>query len=44
MKIGFNDGDCCTVEGFRPDYYKLGQEENIRTAAAVTKAHVEKYW
>ncbi len=42
-KIGF-EGDCCTVEVFRPDYYKLGQEENVRTAAAVTKAHVEKYW
>ena len=42
-KIGFT-GDCCTIEVFRPDYYKLSQEENVRTAAEVTKVHVEKYW
>ena len=42
-KIGF-EGDCCTVEVFRPDYYQISQEENVRTAAEVTKAHVEKYW
>lgn len=42
-KIGF-EGNCCTVEVFRPDYYQLSQEENVRTAAEVTKAHVEKYW
>jgi len=41
-KIGF-EGDCCTVEVFRPDYYKLSQEENVRTAAEATKAHVAKY-
>lgn len=42
-KIGF-DGDVCTIEVFRPDYYKLSSEENIRKAAEVTRAHVEKYW
>lgn len=42
-KIGF-DGDCCTVEVFRPDYYELTQEENVRIAAEVTRSHVEKYW
>lgn len=42
-RIGF-EGDCCTVEVFRPDYYQLSQEENVRTAAEVTKAHVANYW
>ena len=42
-KIGF-DGDVCTMEVFRPDYYKLSSEENIKTAAERTRAHVAKYW
>lgn len=42
-KIGF-EPDCCTIEVFRPEYYELSQEENVRTAAEVTRAHVEKYW
>lgn len=42
-KIGF-EGDCCTIEVFRPDYYELTQEENVRIAAEVTRTHVEKYW
>lgn len=42
-KIGFA-GDACTVEVFRPDYYKLSSEENIQKAAQVTRAHVERYW
>ena len=42
-KIGFA-GDACTVEVFRPEYYDLTPEENIRTAAQVTRAHVEKFW
>ena len=42
-KIGF-EGDCCTVEVFRPEYYQLSQEQNVRTAAEATKAHVKKYW
>lgn len=37
------DGDVCTIEVFRPDYYKLSNEENIKKAAAVTRAHVEAY-
>lgn len=42
-KIGF-EGDVCTMEVFRPDYYKLTSEENIKTAAERTRKHVEKYW
>lgn len=42
-QIGF-DGDACTIEVFRPDYYKLSSEENIKKAAEVTRAHVENYW
>lgn len=42
-KIGF-EGDVCTIEVFRPDYYKLSSEENIKKAAEVTRAHVVKYW
>ncbi len=41
-KIGF-DGDVCTIEVFRPAYYELSQEENVRKAAEVTKAHVAKF-
>ena len=41
--IGF-EGDVCTIEVFRPDYYKLSSEENIKKAAEVTRAHVAKYW
>lgn len=41
-KIGF-DGDICTLEVFRPEYYELTQEENVRKAAEVTRKHVEKY-
>ena len=41
-QIGF-DGDVCTIEVFRPDYYKLSNEENIKRAAEVTRAHVEAY-
>jgi len=42
-KIGF-DGDVCTMEVFRPAYYELSQEENVKTAAEVTKGHISKYW
>ena len=41
-KIGF-DGDCCTIEIFRPEYYEMDQEENVKKSAEVTKAHVAKY-
>jgi 2-keto-myo-inositol isomerase len=32
------------MEVFRPDYYKLTNEENIKQAAERTRAHVAKYW
>lgn len=41
-KIGF-EGDACTMEVFRPAYYELDQEENVRIAAEKTKAHIAKY-
>lgn len=41
-KIGF-DG-VCTIEEFRPEYYALSHEENIKKAAEVTKAFVEKHF
>lgn len=41
-KIGF-EGDVCTIEVFRPAYYELSQEENVKKAAEVTKAHIAKY-
>lgn len=42
-KIGF-EGDVCTMEVFRPEYYELSQEENVKTAAEKTANHVAKYW
>ena len=42
-KIGF-EGNICTIEVFRPEYYELSQEENVMKAYEVTKNHVEKYW
>lgn len=42
-EIGF-EGDVCTMEVFRPDYYKLSNEENIKTAAEETKKHVQRFW
>lgn len=42
-KAGF-EGNVCTMEVFRPEYYKLSSEENIRTAYEHTRAHVKKYW
>ena len=41
-RIGFA-GDVCTIEVFRPDYYQLSNEENIKKAAEVTRRHVEAY-
>ena len=41
-KIGF-EGDCCTIEIFRPAYYEMTQEDNVKMSAEVTKAHVAKY-
>ena len=42
-KIGF-EGDVCTMEVFRPEYYELTQEENVKTAAEVTRKHIAQYW
>ena len=42
QKIGF-DG-VCTIEEFRPEYYELPHDENVKKAAEVTKAFVEKYF
>lgn len=41
-EIGF-DG-VCTIEEFRPEYYAMDHEENIKKAAEVTKAFVAKYY
>ena len=41
-EIGF-DG-VCTIEEFRPEYYEMPHEENIKKAAEVTKAFVNKYY
>lgn len=42
-RIGF-DGGVCTMEVFRPEYYRLPLETNVATAAEKTKEHVKKYW
>jgi 2-keto-myo-inositol isomerase len=42
-KIGF-DGGVCTMEVFRPAYYELSQDENVKIAAEVTKRHISMYW
>lgn len=41
-QIGF-DGGVCTIEIFRPAYYEMTQEENVKKSAEVTRAHVAKY-
>ena len=41
-KIGF-EGDVCTIEIFRPEYYEMTQEDNVKKSAEITKAHVAKY-
>ncbi len=42
QNIGF-EGDVCTIEIFRPAYYEMTQEDNVKMSAEVTKAHVAKY-
>ncbi|MDO4617132.1 MAG: sugar phosphate isomerase/epimerase [Lachnospiraceae bacterium] len=42
-KIGYA-GDNCIIEIFRPEYWGMDQEENVKKSFEVTKAHVEKYW
>lgn len=34
----------CSVEIFRPEYYELSQEENIRKTAECAKEHILNYW
>ena len=41
-EIGF-DG-VCTIEEFRPEYYRMEHKENIKKAAEVTRAFVNKYY
>jgi 2-keto-myo-inositol isomerase len=41
-KIGF-DG-ICTVEAFRPSYYQLSHDDNVRTAKEKTVAVISKYY
>ena len=40
--IGF-DG-VCTIEEFRPEYYQMSHDENVKKAAEVTRDFVEKYF
>lgn len=42
-KIGFH-ADVCTIEVFRPEYYRMSVDENVRTAAERTRAFVAKYF
>ena len=42
-KIGYK-GDNCVIEIFRPEYYEMAQEENVKKSFEVTKNQIEKYW
>ncbi len=42
-KINFG-GDNCIIEIFRPEYWEMSQEDNVKKSAEITKAHVAKYW
>ena len=41
-EIGF-DG-VCTIEEFRPEYYEMSHDENVKKAAEVTREFVNKYF
>ena len=41
-EIGF-DG-VCTIEEFRPEYYAMSHDENVKKAAEVTTDFVAKYF
>ena len=41
-EIGF-DG-VCTIEEFRPEYYEMSHDENVKKAAEVTRDFVAKYF
>lgn len=34
----------CSIEVFRPEYYQLSQEENVRAAAVCIKEHLNRYF
>ena len=43
-KIGYDfENGFITMEVFRPDYYEMSTEENIKTAAAETARHIQRY-
>ncbi len=42
-EIGY-EGDVCTIEEFRPEYYEMPLEENVKKAAEVTRDFVAKYF
>ena len=41
-RIGFKEG-VCMVEVFRPEYYELSQEENVKQASEYMKKYIETY-
>ena len=42
-KIGYA-GDNCIIEIFRPEYWEMSQEENVKKSFEITRDHVNKYW
>ncbi|MDO4286813.1 MAG: sugar phosphate isomerase/epimerase family protein [Eubacteriales bacterium] len=43
-KIGYDfENGFITMEVFRPDYYKMTTDENIKTAAEETAKHIQRY-
>lgn len=42
--IGFDfDNGCATIEIFRPEYYKMAQEDNVKKSAEIMKGFVKAY-
>ena len=42
--IGYDfENGFITMEVFRPDYYEMTTDENIKTAAAETAKHIQRY-
>ena len=42
-KIGYA-GDNCIIEIFRPEYWEMSQEDNVKKSFEITRDHVNKYW
>ena len=42
-KIGYSN-DNCIIEIFRPEYWEMSQEENVKKSFEITRDHVNKYW